>query len=243
MELDYVAAYRRLYQDHWWWRAREEAVLAVIRRHHRVRSSTDAVLDVGCGDGLFFDKLRSFGDVWGLEGDPQAVSAQNPNRDRITVARFDESFAPGRSFRLITMLDVLEHLPNEPEAVGKLYDLLADDGTLVLTVPAFQSLWTSHDTMNQHVTRYTKATLRPALEAAGFRVSRMTYLFHWLAAAKLGVRLKESLLASEPSIPEVPSAAANRLLTTVSQFDLRGGRGWGLPFGSSLLAVAKKSAQ
>jgi SAM-dependent methyltransferase len=241
MQPDYVSVYRDLYERHWWWRARERAVLAVICRHHAARPG-DRVLDIGCGDGLFFERLSAFGTVEGVEPDPLAVSADGAHRGRIHVRPFDAAFAPGHHFRLIVMLDVLEHLSDADAALRHIHDLLAPDGTLVVTVPALRWLWTAHDDMNQHVTRYTAAELRAAARRAGLDVVEMHYLFHWMAAAKLAVRLKERLLGAAAGTPRIPPPWLNRLLEAVTAVDLRGGRGWGLPFGSSLIAVFRRAA-
>jgi SAM-dependent methyltransferase len=236
MQPEYASAYRELYERHWWWRARERAVLAVLRRRHVARPG-DRVLDIGCGDGLFFERLAAFGTVEGVEPDPLAVSANGVHRERIHVRPFDATFDPGHRFRLIVMLDVLEHLDDADGALRHIRRLLAPDGTLVVTVPALRCLWTAHDDMNRHVTRYTAGELRAAAGRADLAVVEMQYLFHWMAAAKLAVRLKERLLGVAPGTPRIPPAWLNRLLETITAVDLRGGRGWGLPFGSSLIAV------
>lgn len=241
MEADYVAAYRELYQRHWWWRARERAVLAVLRRRHVPRPG-DHVLDIGCGDGLFFDRLMSFGVVEGIEPEPLAVSPAGPHRGQIHVRPFDDSFAPGHRFRLIVMLDVLEHLADPDAALRHTCSLLAEDGTFVVTVPALMSLWTAHDDMNQHLTRYTAAELRTQAQGAGLDVVESHYLFHWMAAAKLAVRWKERLLGAAAGPPRIPPPWLNRTLEAVTALDLCGGRGWGLPFGSSLIAVLRQAA-
>src|SRR5262249_6028833 len=62
---DYAQSYRTLWERHWWWRAPEAVVLRWMRRLH-ARSPRTRILDAGCGDGLFFEKLQPFGDVDGL---------------------------------------------------------------------------------------------------------------------------------------------------------------------------------
>ena len=110
MDRDYGLKYRNLYENHWWWRARE---CAILTRFEAISSVGEhRILDIGCGDGLFFDKLSAFGDVHGVEVNRQLVSPDNPHRDRIHVGPFDDSYQPGRQFSVILMLDVLEHLPD-----------------------------------------------------------------------------------------------------------------------------------
>ena len=67
------------------------------------------ILDVGCGDGLFFDRLAEFGDVEGVEADGELVNPQGPFRERIRIAQFDTDFRTPVFYSLVLMLDVLEH--------------------------------------------------------------------------------------------------------------------------------------
>lgn len=240
MRRDYAAAYRRLYERHWWWRAREAAVLAVLERFVTKDRRGGDVLDVGCGDGLFFGPLARFGTVYGLEPDPATSQQGNPYEARIHRGGLDADFRPGRGFGVLTMLDVLEHIEDDAAAAARVCDLLQPGGTAVLTVPAHGRLWTSHDTMNRHFRRYSAAALRDVLEGAGLIVADVRFWFHWVAAAKLAVRLKERLQGPSAETPRVPAAMVNRVLRAFSTAELRGGRGLGLPFGSSLLAVARR---
>src|SRR6266545_1573241 len=107
MDPEYALHYRRLYECHWWWRAREDFILAALER---LRPGVGgAILDVGCGDGLFFEKLSRLGLVEGIEMDPTGVTPGGRWASRIHIQPFDESFQPGRQYALVLMLDVLEH--------------------------------------------------------------------------------------------------------------------------------------
>lgn len=235
MEPQYVAVYRDLYEHHWWWRAREEAVLKIIRSVHQSHSG-DRVLDVGCGDGLFLSRLTEFGEVEGIEVDPLAVSDDGHFRSQIYVGDL-ASFQTSHRYELITMLDVLEHVDDPVTTLKRLAELLSKDGRCILTVPAYKSLWTSHDDLNRHRTRYTIGQFKAELTGSGLRLLEIHRLFHWLSLAKLGVRFKERLFGSRPMPPEVPPQRLNSLLLSLTRLELRQGRGLGLPFGSSLLAV------
>ena len=231
MDAAYARHYRELYERHWWWRAREALVLKTL---HRLRAGhgPGRILDVGCGDGLFFPRLAEFGEVEGIEPDASLLSPDSPHRDRITVAPFDAGFRPGHRYALVLMLDVLEHLPDAVGALSHVRSLLEPDGRLVVTVPAFQWLWTHHDELNRHFVRYTHATLREVAGRAGLRMEESRYFFHWTVPGKLAVRAKERMLG--PGGPErVPAAPVNRALYLLSRAE----QAVRLPFGSSLLAV------
>jgi 2-polyprenyl-3-methyl-5-hydroxy-6-metoxy-1,4-benzoquinol methylase len=242
MHASYVSQYRALYQQHWWWRAREKLVLEAIGRWHQPQPG-DHVLDVGCGDGLLFSQLARFGAVEGVEADASAVSAANTSAGAIHVQPFDETFQSGRRYALITMLDVLEHLDDAPGALHHAARLLTPQGTLVVTVPALRWLWTRHDVLNEHRTRFSRATLLPLFAAANLRVLHARYLFPTLVAAKLAVRAKEALIPGEPRPPRLGPAWFNRLMLSAALIEERFTRTLRVSFGTSLLVIARRDGE
>lgn len=239
MEPDYGRRYRELYEKHWWWRAREKAILRVLRRHSGPRAGL-RILDVGCGDGLFFSRLAEFGEVDGVEANAQLVNPQGPYRDRIHIAPFDPGFRPADPYSLVLMLDVLEHIENPGQALRHAHSLLRPGGALLLTVPAFQLLWTNHDTINHHLVRYRRGTLRPLLRRAGFEILEEHYWYQWTCPAKLAVRLYEKILGRPPAVARVPPAWINRPLYWISRAEQETLGVIGLPFGSTLMVYCQK---
>jgi 2-polyprenyl-3-methyl-5-hydroxy-6-metoxy-1,4-benzoquinol methylase len=239
LDPQYAERYRDLASRHWWWRARNDCVRREITRLLGTRRNA-RVLDIGCGDGVLFPFLNKFGDVEGIEPDPSVVSPDCPWRDRIHLRPFDESFAPNRPYDLILMLDVLEHLDDAPGALRHVSSLLALGGHVLVTVPAFLALWTHHDELNHHVTRFTKRRLTSDVRAAGLEVLASWYLFHWVFVAKLIERARERLAGPLPPA-EVPGDRVNE---TLYRFCLAEQRlaGRVLPFGSSLVAVIGRPA-
>lgn len=234
MDPSYAQRYRDLATRHWWWRARNDSVREVASRLLGERQDA-AILDIGCGDGVLFPFFSQFGDVEGIEPDAGVVSEASPWRQRIQIRPFDESFSPGRRFDLIVMLDVLEHLEDPRRALGHVRELLQDDGRVLVTVPAFQLLWTHHDELNHHFRRYTKPALSSVAQSAGLKVLESWYEFQWLFFAKLVERARERLAGPSPP-EEVPGDRLNDALYRACRAERRL-TGRIMPFGSSLLAV------
>jgi SAM-dependent methyltransferase len=232
---EYAAAYRDLYDRHWWWRAREAMLVREIEQR-RPPGGWGNILDVGCGDGLFFDQLSRVGEAWGVESDESLVPAESRQRARIHIGPFDSSFAPPRRFGLVVMLDVLEHLPDPVAALEHARHLLEPDGRVLITVPAFPVLWTHHDELNHHFVRYRKRSLAAVVRRAGLRTIASRYCFHWLFPVKLAVRGVELLSRREGESATVPPPWLNRLLLRVTRLEQKTLEPLNLPFGSSLLA-------
>lgn len=251
MHPDYAQRYRTLWERHWWWRSREAHLLGWVDRLH-ARSSGGAlrILDVGCGDGLFFERLEPFGRVEGLE--PDASLLTDPRwRDRIRVGTLGAADGPGvvpaGSYDLVLLLDVLEHIADDREALRAVRAALKPGGRLLLTVPALRALWSRHDEVNAHFRRYERRGLAGLLGASGFRVETVRYFFAWTVGPLLVRRwlapagdrgAGPARFAADAGVP-IPPAPINRLLTLASRAEHALGRFVPWPLGSSLLAVAR----
>ena len=208
-------------------------------KRHLSAGPAKSILDIGCGDGLFFDRLQQFGDVEGIEPSRDLVDPSGPHRSRITVAPFDAGFQSRKKHDLILMLDVLEHLSAPEEAIRHALSLLKTNGRLLVTVPAFRLLWTNHDELNQHRTRFTKTTFRRLAACAGMEIVTMRYFFAWLFPAKLVTRASEAIIPRKPEIPQIPGGRVNDFLYRLSRAEEEIARYFTIPFGSSLLVVGK----
>jgi len=197
-------------------------------------------LDVGCGDALFLDTLGAYAShVEGLEPDDGLLSAATRAGGRVHAVPFDQGFQPTARYDLMLFLDVIEHLDDARGALAHAAELMHPRGTLLITVPAFLHLWTTHDDLNLHRTRYTKSRLR-SLVSEHFVVDEIRYFFRWVHAAKLAQRASELLRRPEPGLPGIPPEPVNRTLLGLSRVEEALLRHIPVPFGSSLLAVAHK---
>jgi SAM-dependent methyltransferase len=242
MDPSYGAHYARLYREHWWWRARE-AILIDLLRSLRPRP-VSAILDVGCGDAVSFPMLSEFGTVRGIEPDENLLDSAGPFRERISTRPLGDPVydEPSWRFDLITALDVIEHIDDDRGAVSSMAAMLRPGGLLVVTVPAFNLLWDEHDEINHHCRRYTARLLRVTLEGHGLELLQVRYLFRALFVPKLLVRLVNARRSRKVAVHGVPRPAINTALERLCVLEDRLLRRLPLPFGTSVLGVARKWA-
>lgn len=226
---------------HWWYTARREILSDVIARQVRVPARA-RILEVGCGTGHNLAMLESFGRVDALELDEPARELAATRLGRpVGDAPLPELPGVERdAYGLVALLDVLEHVEADQAALGGVAECLAPGGAVLLTVPANPWMWTVHDAHHHHHRRYTAATLRDVIERAGLRVDVLTHfntlLFPPIAAARAVKRWR----GQEESDDRMPSPAVNRLLETVFGWERHLVGRVPLPFGVSLLAVARR---
>lgn len=197
------------------------------------------ILDVGCGDALFFPKLREFGDVRGIEIDTSLLTPDGPDRPRIHTRPLGDPAYAGwaDTFDLITALDVVEHIENDAAAVAEMVRMLRPGGRLLMTVPAFMSLWDHHDEINHHFRRYTAAQfaalIRPPARLLGVR-----YLFHSLYIPKWLVARRNRAAAHKSQQFAIPPAPINSAAAAWCDLEERLLRALNVPRGTSVLALA-----
>jgi len=240
MEASYGAQYARLYREHWWWRAREAVLLDILRSlRPRPRS---AILDVGCGDAVSFHALSEFGTVRGIEVDENLLDPSGPFRERISTRPLGDLVYddPSWRFDLITALDVIEHIDDDRGAISSMAAMLRPGGLLVVTVPAFELLWDQHDEINDHRRRYTAPRLRSTLDGQGLELLQLRYLFRVLFIPKLLVRLVNAGRSRKVAGHGIPSPAINTALQHLCVLEDRLLRRLPIPFGTSVIAVARK---
>jgi SAM-dependent methyltransferase len=172
---------------HPWEIARAKAVEDILGRH---REHFASVLDYGCGDGYTGEQVRSaFGSSELVGVDPFFTTTDCGVERRAggTIERSkDPSELGARRFDLILLCDVLEHLTDDVGVLRALREAhLAAGGLVLVTVPAFQSLFSDHDDFLNHQRRYSLAGLRKVLAAGGLTVVEDGYLFASLLPARL----------------------------------------------------------
>jgi SAM-dependent methyltransferase len=201
------------------------------------------VLEVGCGHGNLTEQLLARADVVATDMDEiglARVRASMSGYDNLEIVRWDmldplPPLRPGPPVDSIVCLNVLEHIADEQGALANARRILApSSGWLVLLVPAHPSLFSPLDEQLGHQRRYTKASLRQALETAGFRVEAMRW-FNLLGLP--GWWLNGKVLRRE-RLPAFQLGAYNVL----SRFVLPVEQLLGPPLGLSLIAVASPAA-
>lgn len=229
----------QMQQFHWWYKARRALVRDMLHQIGIGNAAGKQVLDVGCGAGegaQIFPEAH----LTGLDPSEEALALVPKAHYRELVRGSGEQLVfPSASFDVVLLLDALEHMAADDDALREARRVLRPGGVMCITVPAYQWLWSKHDEAVHHKRRYTRQQLVKKMEAAGFTVRYASYymmlfllpiaLFRFLAGRFL--RSKTSDFFILPNILNVFLYGVSRLEAYVCRKQIR------LPFGTSIIAI------
>lgn len=225
-------------QVHWWYVARRRILSELIERE--IRLPEDArILEVGCGTGHNFGMLHPFGQIDATEIDDQARAlASDRLGHQVHSAPLPAltGVEDGR-YHLIALLDVLEHVEEDEASLASIARKLAPGGRILLTVPAYQWMWSAHDEVHHHKRRYSKQGLRKVVEAAGLKADLLSHFNSLLFPAAAAARIVGKATNKQDSDDRMPPRPVNSLLAGIFGFERHLIGRIPLPAGVSLVAI------
>lgn len=172
----------------------------VIKRAHAILNykQTGRLLDVGCATGVFLDRMRQSPgwDIYGVEVSATASEyARRVFKLNVMTGSLEDASFPPRYFDVITMWNVLEHLPDPVKSLMRINKLLKPDGLLVFNTPNLDCLdahffgpnWIGFE-IPRHFYIYSQATLMQTLLKAGFKIINRRCLYGTHASTMSSIR-------------------------------------------------------
>jgi SAM-dependent methyltransferase len=242
MDTGYYATLNAVQERHWWYAARRTILERVLERVFREGAPDGTLYDLGCGVGANLALLGKFGPTLGVDMSPEAV-AFCKDRGCTNVVQADlnrlDGIADG-SGSVVVLADVIEHLDDEGPCLSSAHRILAPGGALIVTVPAYMFLWSPADDLNHHRRRYTATRLKRVIEPL-FDIEHLTYFNTLLFAPIVGGRMIEKALKrGGDDTARVPKEPVNSLLQRIFAAEAPVVHRRRLPFGVSILCVARK---
>lgn len=242
MKLDEYATMFEEEERHWWYRGLRE----VIRKHWatHVRQGRPRLLDVGCGTGANLAHLRDIADGVGIDFAPSAIVLARGRDLPLTAVASAAAlpFADG-AFDVVLSCDVINHssLPDRKVPLGEMRRVLAAEGIVILNLPAYQWLLSSHDRAYQQDRRFTGREVAELMRSVGLAPLSVGYWNTLLFPAAAATRLLRRFTSPTGSDLQTGSGAGmSRLMEGVLGVERALAKVVPLPFGLSIIAVGRR---
>jgi SAM-dependent methyltransferase len=231
--------------EYWWFVGLRDLVFSSLVEFEANIRKNSRVLDAGCGTGAVLERLKDYGEAYGIDLSEEAIrfcklrGLRNVIKASITDIPCVNDF-----FNVVTSLDVLYHMQVEDDltALKELYRVLKDRGILILNLPAYNFLRSRHDEAIHTSHRDLRSEVRKKVEKAGFHIAKITYRNSFLFPIFLIIRLLEKPKKRKNAKSDLRSLPdfLNRLLIKILFFENGLLNKVNLPFGLSIFCVAKK---
>ena len=242
--------------DSWWFNYRANCLISLIKKF--VKGS--CVYDIGGGNGFTAAKIQQETALKCVIVEPcyqACIHAKSRGIESIINTTVNDENFFDNSLENVLLLDVLEHIESDRNFLYSLQRKMCRTGILVLTVPAFNCLWSSEDDSAGHFRRYRINDLKVMVEDSGFKILFCSYFFLFLFLPILFVRVLMENIGLLKKRDERTREEQNNINKT--QFKNKKGiirlilksferlecfilnKGFSLPFGSSIVIIGKKT--
>lgn len=244
MRQDEYARMAEQESTYWWHLGRLRIIDTYLRKAIKHKKNCK-ILNVGCGTGGTITMLESFGQTDNVDISGEAIRYMKQlGYKRLT--KVDDIALPfkAKSYDIVSAFDVLEHIEKHVEALKEWKRVLKDDGAIVLTVPAYQWLWSDHDISLHHKRRYTIKRLTEAARQAGLEPTQKSYAITFSLPLVIGFRFLNKVIGRKAdagtSYVKVPRLV-NKLFTNLLYAEALLHRVARLPVGTSVIMILRKA--
>ena len=240
-EIEKMEKYEKTY---WWHVGRKYLVEDLIKKYSNNKSQK--ILEVGSGAGDTACMLQDYGEVYANDISPKAIEACGKRGIKNLIlgdfTKLDNQKYKEK-FNLVLALDVLEHIQDDLGAIQKMGDVLTKGGKLMITVPAYKFLWSSHDEALEHKRRYTSYEIKTKIKDSGFEIEKISHFvffsFPIIALFKFLSNFISRNAYPKSSYILLPEKL-NNLMIKILKLETKLLNYFYLPFGTTIIVVARK---
>jgi SAM-dependent methyltransferase len=204
--------------EHWYYRSKAKAMASLLGKQ-----SVLNILDVGAGSGFFSRYLLANTSAHTACCVDISYPQDSDDQEEGKPIAFRKSIAQSNA-DLVLLMDVLEHVKDDVGLLSSYVDKVPSGTRFLISVPAFEFLWSDHDVFLEHERRYRLEQVEQVAKSAGLKIEKAGYyfaaIFPIVAAIRLGLqklKSRKNTVQSDLS-PEHP--LVNQILSTVCSLEL-----------------------
>lgn len=241
---EYFSRLARLEANNFWFCARNQLILWAIKKYF---PDAHNYFEIGCGTGFVLSAVENTFRQFSLYGSdiyPEVLKFAKQRLQKTNLLQMDAREIPFEDeFDIIGAFDVIEHIEDDESVLSQMYSAVHRGGGIILTVPQHLFLWSQFDDSSLHVRRYSLKEFQHKVTKAGFRIvdtiSFMSLLFPLMFISRLKKKTHNNKydIMTDLKINGVINAVFVSVLDC-ERFLIN--LGMRLPFGGSLLLIARK---
>ena len=247
---------RDMQERHFWYRGRHRFLMEAVNRYLPKLGQPFSAIDLGGGVGgwvryLAHHRPEGFNPLALADSSMVALTLaasvlpDNVQRYQIDLMQLQMREQWDAAF----LLDVIEHLPDDLQALVQAREALKPGGYLFVTTPAFPQFWSYNDDMGNHLRRYRRGDLSRLAQQSGFKICDSRYFMFLLSPLYVISRMRRGLATLTPAQKreliikqhQVPPAPVNSMLSAIFAAETPLGHWLRFPWGTSILGVFKKT--
>lgn len=240
MRKDVYSRHIKNYQTHWWFKARRNIIQEILK--NSIKKKKYEILDFGAGSGTNINMLANFGFVYLYEKDKKTqkyLIKKFKNKKKFKI--INKNYLNKKKFDIIVAADVLEHIKNDKKIIKQFHKRLKNSGFLVLTVPAFNFLYSKKDITLKHYRRYSLTEIKKLIpdELKSIKLSYYNFFLFFPIVISI-IFFKLFNIQFIDTVEKTPNTIINKLLYYIFNLEKFFLKFINFPFGVSLILFAKK---
>lgn len=224
--------------NHWWFKARREILNDFLLSLDLEKNIS--ILEVGCGTGGNINMLKQHGKVKAIEMDKFAIDYAKSTGVEIRQGFLPNNFPYEEKFDLICMFDVLEHIEEDEETLHLIAKHLKPNGKFIITVPAYQWLYGTHDKLLHHKRRYSKKELVRKVNKQ-YNIKQISFFNTLLFPIVIIARIIDVIGKSDTATGyATPNRILNSMFYSIFKMEKKLLKKIHFPFGTSLITILEQ---
>ncbi len=241
MDLEKLQLYEKLGNSHWWLTSKYTILKDFLIHHAPSRTDFNPMLDIGCGGGVFLKKISDIAPFqFGADLNYKILLNRQTQNNLFVTSNAKQLPYKDNVFSLVSAIDILEHIDDDNIAVHEIFRVLKSNGWVLVSVPAYMSLFGDHDKLFGHIRRYKLNQIRNILISNGFLIKKATYIQPLFF---LPLFLKRRFFPTNDNYLgdfNLPPKTINNILHHILAFERFPLRLINFPFGPTILVLAQK---
>ena len=226
-------------EDRHWWFIGRRFIIDIFLKKLSLKKNAE-ILDIGSGTGSNINLLSKYGQLSIMEPNYIAhgyLKKKYFDIDKLKVGSCPEHLEYSKKFDLVSLFDVLEHIEEDALTLDKIYNILNLNGYIIITVPAYQWLWSDHDIRLMHKRRYNLTQIKKIIPK-NLKIEQATYFNTLLFPLAVIERIiKKTFKTKDKS----DNFFINFILKFIFKLERKLLNFINFPYGLSILIVLKKN--